>query len=692
MKKTSSVKTEKKGLKTRLSDFWKFSKRQSKLMRTRLIASFLAVLLIPSVLIGYFSYESAKQEIELKIKNGIYSNVGTVMSLLKLHTTPAIHNLELLASDLDSESITSAETQQKLDWILSTNPEIDRAILANHKGEYIIHPQIETSDFNPIEAKWYLEGMNKSGKTAFSSETADESLTGEFEYNFSHTLKDGQGVLNFSINQGVMAEGINFAKIGDNGTLIVTDENNTIITGTGYIFDINYFAPGGVFDASSGIDIPDDKEEKYSQITKSNSALEGNELELYSITEPMTGWKISALIGTEDYTAAAKPIFRTTLLVISIAFLLTAVLVTITIRTFIIPIRKLKQGTKNVRNGDLTNKVDLKRDDEFKALADDFNEMTLSLCSVVTELGQTSTKLASSSATIKESTDQTVQSVQDVAEIVQVSAETAITGAETSNQTAIAVEEMATGVGSIAEAANTIVDSTGQTEQDVAKGRASIENVSDQMKRILEAVRESSDMIGDLANLSIETRRMNEAITEIASQTNLLALNAAIEAARAGEQGRGFAVVAGEVRKLSEQSKRTADEIDETITKMDKLIQQSNSTMIGNVRTQVGEGLRISEEASSLFATIEHSTAHIIEQIQSISAVSEQMSAGTEEVSASVQELAKISEYTADGAQTTSTAVEEQLASIHEIAHTSQELADMADNLQKVVSKFNVGQ
>ncbi|MNJ61691.1 Methyl-accepting chemotaxis protein McpA [compost metagenome] len=125
---------------------------------------------------------------------------------------------------------------------------------------------------------------------------------------------------------------------------------------------------------------------------------------------------------------------------------------------------------------------------------------------------------------------------------------------------------------------------------------------------------------------------------------------------------------------------------------MDKLIQQSNSTMNGNVRTQVGEGLRISEEAASLFATIEHSTAHIIEQIQSISAVSEQMSAGTEEVSASVQELAKISEYTADGAQTTSAAVEEQLASIHEIAHTSQELADMADNLQKVVSKFNVGQ
>ena len=73
---------------------------------------------------------------------------------------------------------------------------------------------------------------------------------------------------------------------------------------------------------------------------------------------------------------------------------------------------------------------------------------------------------------------------------------------------------------------------------------------------------------------------MTSIITEIAEQTNLLALNAAIEAARAGDHGKGFAVVAEEVRKLAEQSKNSASEIES----MMNTIQEETAKAVLSIR------------------------------------------------------------------------------------------------------------
>ena len=135
-------------------------------------------------------------------------------------------------------------------------------------------------------------------------------------------------------------------------------------------------------------------------------------------------------------------------------------------------------------------------------------------------------------------------------------------------------------------------------------------------------VQVTNDMAKELTDAVEQIGTITTAIKYIASETNLLALNATIEAARAGDHGRGFAVVASEVRKLSDQSNKSTDNIRLSIMDVQKVVDQ----IVPALQRTVDEIIKTQSEVERIsIAAQEESKAmnEIIKKLQVIVDVSE---------------------------------------------------------------------
>ena len=154
--------------------------------------------------------------------------------------------------------------------------------------------------------------------------------------------------------------------------------------------------------------------------------------------------------------------------------------------------------------------------------------------------------------------------------------------------------------------------------QNMSSMQNHVSNISDLFQRV-------SQTMEDLQHASDEIGNVIAIIKGITEQTNLLALNAAIEAARAGEHGRGFAVVADEVRQLAEITRKSTEEISETIDRNQSLTNDVSEAMTEGEET-VKDSVEQAEKAKEALTIVANSINHITSMIQQIADATNQQS------------------------------------------------------------------
>ncbi|WP_419960763.1 methyl-accepting chemotaxis protein [Psychrobacillus sp. BM2] len=354
------------------------------------------------------------------------------------------------------------------------------------------------------------------------------------------------------------------------------------------------------------------------------------------------------------------------------------------------PIREITKNAEEIANGNLAVEiVQVKTRDEVATLQKSFEQMTLNLREVITHVSDSSNQVAASAEELMASADETMKGTELISTSIQQVSEGAEHQTNMAKESARSAEESSTAVTLIAEKAKDTMEITIVTNEKTMQGSAFVQDTVAQMRLINDAVIETDQALVTLNERSKEIVHILKLITDIADQTNLLALNAAIEAARAGEAGKGFAVVADEVRKLSEQTRKSVSDISDIAKEIEKDTKKT-VTSINGVKEKVDSGLTIAHHTEVTFEEILISVEQVKEQVGDISSIANNIHIIVKDVANHANNMSTVASNTFDSSSSVAAASEEQLASMEEVTAAAISLANLAEDLQVRVSKFNI--
>ncbi|MGN1146846.1 MAG: methyl-accepting chemotaxis protein [Lachnospiraceae bacterium] len=262
----------------------------------------------------------------------------------------------------------------------------------------------------------------------------------------------------------------------------------------------------------------------------------------------------------------------------------------------------------------------------------------------------------------------------------EVNAGTMETAESVQNQL-LRTEEIQKLIDEVRDASEHIMEGMETASKEVESGLVNMDELARQAGKSKQANETVVKLMDELQKQAEKMTEIITLITSVANRTGMLALNASIEAARAGDAGRGFAVVATQVTDLSEQTKQAAVNITELIHEVvGELAEVTDAVAVLDENTKAQD-----EKAGELgrsFQTITDTTHNMAEKVQGMEKMITDLAKANGDIVQSIQTISAVTEEVTAHSSETMNACRENQKIVNEVSEIAAKLNQNAQELK----------
>lgn len=659
--------------------------RKSLSIRTRLIIICVLFGIVPLLVVSIISSSISRKTLRDTSKQLTEDMVIQTRSSINYFIKDIEKNMtKFVVSDLNNESSNilsayemgknepgekakvSGMMNQKLNYLGSMEQSVAGAAIVHNEGKVMGNIPLLTED--GIRASKDIEIQ---GESAWQKGLGPEEKGVYFIRKVKNTMIGEEfGTLVCLVKLDSVIEGLKEIKLLQGADVYIVDNNGKVI----------YNKDAAEEMASESILSIVNKEE-------SGSDMESGKLIAYATAS--NGWKVVAEIPEKSLTLQLDKANILVWILILIAAIIAVVVGAGVSMSISRPIIKIMKLMKRAEGGDLTVQADEKRQDEIGMLCVSFNNMIDNIRKLLEETQNVIAITLDDGKILKLSTEQSVEAFEQLALSIEDITQGSSNQAEDAGQSTQAMTILSDSIQKVMSTTKNIFENNQGAKEIIQEATDSIARLNTTMDSSIQVSHKIKSSIMELSFLNKSIADVMKLVDNISEQTNLLALNASIEAARAGEVGKGFAVVANEVKNLSEQSKKSTENVRKTL----KTIEAKTKDAVNLVK-EANDIFEDQEEAVkktySAFNNIIERLKGVDTELGKVNGQVTDMETLKDEMANKINRIRLVTEDNASATQEVNALSEQQKAVIEQLYTLANKLTGTMDTLNTSMQSFKV--